>query len=1176
MYLSDIEIVGFKSFAQKTKLKFTSGLSAVVGPNGCGKTNVVDAIRWVLGEKKASTLRSDVMENVIFNGTRDRKPLSLAEVSITFDNTKNLLPTEYNEIVVTRRLYRNGDSEYLLNKTQCRLKDILDLFMDTGIGSDSYSVIELKMVDAILSGKVDDRRAMFEEAAGIKKYKARRKESLKKLESVKADMERIQDILQEVRKNVNSLSRQAAKTKRYNQYLTELKTLEIELFAREYAHFNSNLKNLSVKLAELSAKKISLEISLGESEKDISLQKENLASIESELSTAIDKEKNLLNIISDFKQSIAVTNEKILSFDSSRNRITSEIAESEQNLKASQEYLKEIQAGIETAKSRLSESSNNVKLLADERDAAGKKVRDAESIVSAANTEIISLKNRIDSLNNIINRSKEKKAGIARKIQQFAEDKFRYGKQIEELEADKRQNDKLLPELQNELGFAEKELKLATEKKLAFESGIEQIKLQINDKKNVLGGKKASLDFLNSLVDTGEAAKFLSDSKNWQTKSDKVLLGEVIGTDDEYRIAVLTALGESAHSYITDSRESALNAITALRNNGKGKSGFICLDSIPNVSAPANLPSGNGVKGWLSEIVRVDDNIRSLLRGLLGKTLLVENEQTAIKILSEGSADICVTLDGQLWHSAGFVSGGSVSQKEGQWVGKKERITKLNNEITKLKSEIDELQNKQNDISLELALIDIANFQKEIKSAESAVTENRKKAGQFELKLESLINNMNFIDDNSARLQEELSELTSDDSISVQEIEQITLSLNEKQSAVLILREELLLQQNQLSGKQDILRNAELNAVEIESSYKSLENDKSRINGDINQIVLKIESRKKEIDSFDLQKEELAVKIDNLTEKLAISEAELESTKSKRDILTSLKKEAQDRFEQQTNEFNILRRDYDKLKESIHQLELQETEANSHIQNITDRLTEQYDADIRSLTIEDNPEFDISTAKSEILSLRDKLSQIGNVNFMALEEYEIQNERLEFYDKQMSDLTESQKFLKETIDEINATAERNFRETFDKIQINFRNLFVKLFGPDAEADIHLESDDLLESDIVITAKPPNKRPHSIEMLSGGEKTLTAIALLFAIYLVKPSPFCILDEVDAPLDDANIDKFVNLIKEFSIDTQFLIVTHNKKTMEAADTLYGVTMQEDGVSKVVAVKLNNEAA
>ncbi|MDX9791623.1 MAG: AAA family ATPase, partial [Candidatus Kapabacteria bacterium] len=304
MYLSDIEIVGFKSFAQKTRLKFAPGLSAVVGPNGCGKTNVVDAIRWVLGEKKASTLRSDVMENVIFNGTKDRKPLSLAEVSITFDNTKNILPTEYNEIVVSRRLYRSGESEYLLNKTQCRLKDILDLFMDTGIGSDSYSVIELKMVDAILSGKVDDRRAMFEEAAGIKKYKARRKESIKKLDSVKSDMERINDILQEVRKNVNSLSRQAAKTKRYNQYLNDLRSMELELFAREFEQYHSAKIEIGNKLKELASQKIKCEIEVSKFENNLKNIKDRIAVLDNDLDAATVKEKNLLREIAELKQKI--------------------------------------------------------------------------------------------------------------------------------------------------------------------------------------------------------------------------------------------------------------------------------------------------------------------------------------------------------------------------------------------------------------------------------------------------------------------------------------------------------------------------------------------------------------------------------------------------------------------------------------------------------------------------------------------------------------------------------------------------------------------------------------------------------------------------------------------------------------------------------------------------------
>jgi chromosome segregation protein len=1176
MYLSDIEIVGFKSFAQKTKLKFATGLSAVVGPNGCGKTNVVDAIRWVLGEKKASTLRSDVMENVIFNGTRDRKPLSLAEVSITFDNTKNILPSDYNEVVVTRRLFRNGDSEYLLNKTHCRLKDILDLFMDTGIGSDTYSVIELKMVDAILSGKVDDRRAMFEEAAGIKKYKARRKESLRKLESVKSDMERIQDILQEVRKNVNSLSRQAAKTKRYNQYLTELKSIEIEVFAREFNSFNLLKIELENKLKSLESKKISLEISLTQNEKDILINKEKLNSLDTSLNFEIEKEKSLISAISDTKKEIAVSTEKILSFDNSKARISNEIIENEKSLNSRNDNYKLILSELEATKSELSESSNNIKVLTEERNVVKNKVVDAERIVNSTNNEINSCKNKIDSLNNLINKSKEKRTNIERKIQQLYEDKFKFISQLDEITVDKKRNDLLSPELFNELKIAEETLNIAIEQKKSLESEIETIKLKINDKKNEKGGKKASLDFLNSLVDNGETAKFLSNTNNWKSQQDRILLGEVIGTDDDYRLAVLAALGESSHAFIADSYDSALQGINELKLSGKGKSGFICLDMIPEIPKPKDLPEMPGLIGWLSEIVRVDDNIRFLIRGLLGKTLLVEDEKTAKQILKDELADICVTKEGLLINKNGIVTGGSISQKEGLWVGKKEKIANLNKTIKILDNEIENLQNQLNELNSDLSKIEIIKFQQDIKKAEIEISENRKKSEQFELKIQSLKNNINFIEENSIRLENELNEIASDDSSSSEEINSLRNILVNLQNKIISERENLLDYQNQLATKQEILRKAELYAVEIESNFKSLENDKSRLISEINQLQNKLNSRTKELESFDSFKDELSDKIDLMTENLKISEESLVITKNNKDILISEKKNLSDTFEQISNENNIKRKDFDKLKESIHQHQIQETEVNSNILNILQRAAEQYETDISTIVLDENIEFDVSLSKKQIMELREKLSQLGNVNFMALEEYEIQNERLEFYEKQMTDLTESEKILRETIDEINSTAERNFRETFDKIQINFRSLFKKLFGNDGEADIQLESSDLLESDIIITAKPPNKRPHSIEMLSGGEKTLTAIALLFAIYLVKPSPFCILDEVDAPLDDANIDKFVGLIKEFSVETQFLIVTHNKKTMEAADTLYGVTMQEDGVSKVVAVKLSNDNA
>ncbi|MBX3043727.1 MAG: chromosome segregation protein SMC [Candidatus Kapabacteria bacterium] len=1176
MYLSDIEIIGFKSFAQKTKLKFAPGLSAVVGPNGCGKTNVVDAIRWVLGEKKASTLRSDVMENVIFNGTRDRKPLSLAEVSITFDNTRNILPTDYNQIVVSRRLFRNGDSEYLLNNTHCRLKDILDLFMDTGIGSDSYSVIELKMVDAILSGKVDDRRAMFEEAAGIKKYKARRKESMKKLDSVTSDMERIQDILQEVRKNVNSLSRQAAKTKRYNQYLGELKTLEIMLFAHEFAHFNNNKKVISEKLKVLSAEKIKTEIALSSNETEIAKQKEILFRIEQELTSATENERILIREIADLKQKIAVSSEKTTSFDSTAKRLTDDILESENSLKLREQRHKDILLNIEEVKSRLSEHTERVKSLSALRDTALAKVRDAESKVNNANNEISGIRNKIESLNNILNRSKERKINLERKIQQLSEDKFRYSKQIEEINEDNRRNKLKLPELKDYLQHLENELKLAFEKKISLESEIEKIKQKINDNKNALGGKKASLDFLNSLVDSSAATKFLSDSQSWQTSSEKVILGEIIGTDDEYRLAVLTALGDFAHSFVVENQNEAFFAINLLRDKAKGKSGFICLDIIPEVADLGVKPNISGVIGWLSETVRVENNIRNLLRAILGKTLIVENSDTANRVITEKLADVCVTTDGTLFHSAGIISGGSVSQKEGQWVGKKERISKLKKEIGELSSNIDELQVSLSSLNEELAFIEISKLQQDIKLAENEIAENSRKSEQLKLKLESLTNNINFIEDNTFRLQDEISEITNDDSSSADEISELTNKLTQKQTELLELKAMLADAHSDLSEKQNILRDAELESVEIESEIKSLDGEIRRIENEIQQYLQRIKSRKDEFDSLDLQKDELAKKIETYTENLSSSEVRITELKNKIDILSDNKKSTNSKFDEVNNEYKILMRDFDKLKENIHQLEIQETEANSHIQNITERALEQYETDIETTLVEDNPEFDIQSSKTEILSLKERLSQLGNVNFMALEEYDVQNERLEFYEKQMGDLEESGKILRETIEEINSTAERNFKETFDKIQSNFKLLFKKLFGEEGEADLKLESDDLLESDIVITAKPPNKRPHSIEMLSGGEKTLTAIALLFAIYLVKPSPFCILDEVDAPLDDANIEKFVHLIKEFSIDTQFLIVTHNKKTMEAADTLYGVTMQEDGVSKVVAVRVDNEAA
>ncbi len=1176
MYLSELEIVGFKSFAQKTKLKFAQGLSAVVGPNGCGKTNVVDAIRWVLGEKKASTLRSDVMENVIFNGTKDRKPLSMAEVSITFDNTKKVLPSDYNEIVVTRRLYRNGESEYLLNKAHCRLKDILDLFMDTGIGSDSYSVIELKMVDAILSGKVDDRRAMFEEAAGIKKYKARRKESLKKLDNVRQDMERIQDILQEVRKNVNSLSRQAAKTKRYNQYLSELKTLETELYAREYIHFHNIKVNLEKSRENIEKSIINYEINLSDRQNDITRKKENLRNIEAEYNTLIEKEKKLISDIADIKRQIAVNSEKIISFDKTKERISSEIGESKRVQQLLEAESGKLKSDYESGISELSSIRAKLLELKQDRDNSLTLANEQERNVNNLRNEIIQLKNRIDSINNLLLRSKDKKSNIERKIQILAEDKLKLMKQQEDLEDDKRSVDKQYPLLREELSEAEKKLNTELEKKASLENEIEKLKLKISELKNLSGSKKASLDFLNSLVDNSESVKFLSGNNNWYGSSEKLILGEAIGTDDEYRIAILAALSDKAHSFVVDSHDNALDGINLLRSASKGKSGFVTSKQFRKFDPPGDLPEIDGVHGWLTELIRVDDNIRNMLRGVLGKTLIVSNTDVAMNLIKTSQADGCVTLDGIFVDKNGFVFGGSVSKQEGQWVGKKEKIIKLKEEIENLGKEIDTTEKMLSELSLELQSIDINSIRREIGNLELRIQENRKLADQMDIKSESISTNISMIEENTDRLHDEINEIQSDDSGMNDEISSINETLATKNNSLNQLVRQLEEMRGQYNAKQEIFRNAEIDVINSENNIKSMKSDLDRTSSELNRIIEKIHRMSKESEDFDGQKDAILDSLESDNLKLENLNGELENVKAERETKSVNKQNLSEKLELFESEYEQLQKEFEKVKDGLHQVQIQETEVNSNINNITERVIEQYNVEIQTIQVDENPDYDIKISRNQIHEIKEKLSQLGNVNFMALEEYEIQNERLEFYEKQMNDLTEAEKTLLETIEEINSTAEKNFRNTFDSIRNNFIMLFKKLFGPDGECDLHLESDDLLESDIVITAKPPNKRPHSIEMLSGGEKTLTAIALLFAIYLVKPSPFCILDEVDAPLDDANIDKFVSLIKDFSIDTQFLIVSHNKKTMESAETLYGVTMQEDGVSKVVAVRLDNSAA
>ncbi len=1174
MYLSDIEIVGFKSFAQKTHFKFSTGLSAFVGPNGCGKTNIVDAVRWVLGEKKASVLRSDVMENVIFNGTADRKPMGMAEVTLIIQNNREILPSEYNEISVTRRLYRSGESQYFLNKTQCRLKDILNLFMDTGLGSDSYSVIELKMVEAILSGRLDERRAMFEEAAGIKKYKIRRKESLRRLDQIQQDLERVRDILDEVRKNVNSLSRQAAKTRRYNKLMDELKSLETKLLLQEYLLINEEYQKIKEVLTETEKKKNKAEIEISRKSEASEKLKMKLKEAEYQYNNAQEKEKQYRGTIAANNQTLAVSNEKLVSSDKNIERIQTEIKNDAENI----ENLKEKKADSEK---RLQELNDTLeKVLNDYTEkAAGKDeilrlVKAKREEVNKKNEKAINLQSELNSILALKKRSEEKKKNIERKLQQTEEEKIKVSINIDEENYNLEQYEEKLPDIDEEIENSSKELNEALEKKTSIQNELENKKNKLNELKNILGGKKASLDFLNSIVHSDETSKFLLNSKEWRNDKETLLLGEKIGTDDKYRIALVSALGEAANFIIADNGDEAKEALQLLNKYKKGKATIIDLSSA-DLQMP-EIPKINSDKviGSIYEFIRTDDKLLSVCYAVLGNTYVTETLEDAEDVIKNDNVERVVTLNGEVITNYGTLKGGSKSENEAVWVGKKERTEKIESEISELNNQIKEVSSEIEDLSEEISFIDINEIQKTLKQKEQEKSNTEQNINRIKLKIESLENKLSLIEENTLRYSDELDELQTDDSINISKTEELENSLKSVKEELNIAKNELADSENNLKNEEEKTREAELNSVRLKSEINNLKNTLKSTENSITGAENRINQKHSETERIKEEKHILTEKIENLTEELEELNIKVNEAKNELDILAETKDKFSYEYEEANSDINNIRKEYDNLNNYYHTQDLLLNEKRLKLNNISGRLTENYGINPAEKDIVLDEEFDIKQAATDVSEIKEKLSSIGNINFMALEEYEEQNSRLEFYEKQLNDLEESETTLKETIEEINNEAEKRFAATFSEISTNFVNLFKKLFGENAYADLKLGEGNPLEADIEIIAKPPFKKPHSIEMLSGGEKTLTAISLLFAIYLVKPSPFCILDEVDAPLDDANIGKYVNLIQDFSENTQFLIVTHNKKTMEAADTLYGITMQENGISKVVSVKFDGK--
>jgi len=1172
MYLSKLEIVGFKSFAHKTILRFNDGVTAVVGPNGCGKSNVIDAIRWSIGEQKASVLRSDKMENVIFNGAGKRRPLGMAEVSLTIENTKGILPTEYSEVTITRRLFRNGDSEYLLNKTQCRLRDIVDLFMDTGMGANAYSVIELKMIETILSDRADERRRLFEEAAGVTKYKVRRREALRKLDSTQQDLVRVNDIVKEVGKKVASLERQAKKAEEYSTLEKERRRLEREILEREYSAAMRRIGPLEEKLVEARSQKEALDAQLAEEEEVLRELEREQAEIEEALLEAQKDVNAVTGRIAQVEQRSAVAGERRRALVNLIERAMRDRAEAEGGIEALANDRREVEAALEGIRAQIEDAETGFEMLRAEVSAAEAEVNERRRAAKGSQEQVIAVINRIAELRGEEERTRVRIESIAARLEQFDEED-------EEARLEREQAGEQLAGLETELRDAERRLDEAQrmfeagqEQKAQLRAQIDELRTRTLDLHNAINSRQSKVEFLSGLVDQDESVRFLVGQADW-SNVERITVSEAISTAEEYRLAIAAALGSAAHYLIVPTLDDAKRGMQSLASNRKGKVTFVCLDRIPEAPGPGAFEGVEAI-GRASDLCSSVPEHDHLRRYLLGDTLIVRTLEDATEAVARGVAEQAVTLDGLLVRTGGLVRGGGQTKDEGTTIGKREQIERLTREAEALRAELEEMEGTIARVKREHDEINLGQLSDAIRRAQQEFGQIEKRRAQVEYELEHAEEVIEGHDVERERFALELSRL--EEALAGTEPRRAALRAEQEASErnARELASELERVEAGFADRARELNERQVALATLRGEERSARAELDRIHRDRENAVRTIEQRAREIESAGDELETIEAALAEGAAQLESFRAELAEAGTKRDAIMQAQTSKREEIVRHAETLREERKGYESAIGQTHDLEIKINELRMKAENMVQRGREELEVELELRDYSsDETEVLMGALREQLRQIKGRIRMLGTVNLLAYEEWREENERFGFLQAQSEDLRTAEKTLMETIAEINETAQTKFNQTFEQIRRNFIDIFTSLFYEGDEADLKLGEGDPLEAQIEIIAKPRGKRPHSIDLLSGGEKTLTAIALLFAIYLVKPSPFCILDEVDAPLDDANIDRFVQLVRRFVHDTQFIIVTHNKRTMAAADTMYGVTQEEDGVSKIVSVRFTD---
>ena len=1179
MYLKNIEVQGFKSFANKINFQFHNGITGIVGPNGSGKSNVADAVRWVLGEQRVKQLRGSSMQDVIFSGTENRKPLSYAYVAITLDNSDHQLAIDFDEVTVARRIYRSGESEYLINGSPCRLRDVNELFYDTGIGKEGYSIIGQGQIDKILSGKPEERRELFDEAAGIVKFKRRKNAAQNKLENEKQNLVRVNDILSELEKQIGPLERQSEVAKVYLRKKEELKTLDINVFLLENARLRTQLQAVEEKYgiasSELSDTTEKYE-AIKEEYQRVQEELESLeALIEQARSTVTDaglmrgKLEGEINVL---KEQINSAKGSEAHLNNRRNALQEEIAAKEKDKEdiltdktTSDEQMQEITDAAQEVKSKLEEIQRSIAQL-------------NSAIETGKNTIIGELNQRATI--------KSKMGRFDTMMEQVNIRKAELNSRLLRAKSDEAAREEAIKKLEDVFAQVTEEIRVLTEREAAIELELGEMRETLAKKDATLREtqsayhmERSKLEALSNLTERYEGYGGSVKKVMEQKEKEKGIIGvvaDIIKVEKKYETAIETALGGNIQNIVTDDEETAKKMIGFLKSNKLGRATFLPLTSITNpqeFKTPEVL-NEKGAIGMADTLVQIEDKYRDVAKAMLGRIVVVDNVDNAVKIARKYEYSIrMVTLEGELLVPGGAISGGAFKNNS-NLLGRRREIEELEKRVKKLRATIDEInreiddtKNKRNKLRMELE-----GQKTEIQRKSIEQNTARLNISQARERMEEEVEGVASLQMEEKEIESKIFEIKNDKESIQRELSESEALEKRTQEQIVEFQQELEEQRKAETEAAALVSEWELKVERMRQTLGFKQANVDRIDGEIArsqaelaEIMQALEANEQEVERKKQNIVEIEQTIAASYDAQNESEMKLKDSIARREELSAKQKTFFDRREDLAEKLT-------NLDKEVYRLNDQKTRLEESIESQINYMWDEYEITLTDAAgIRDENMTDLSAMKKEISSLKDQIKKLGNVNVNAIEDYKNLMERFTFMKTQHDDLVEAEKTLEGIIAELDAAMRKQFTEKFAEINREFDKVFKELFGGGKGTLELMEDEDILEAGIRIIAQPPGKKLQNMMQLSGGETALTAISLLFAIQNLKPSPFCLLDEIEAALDDSNVGRFAKYLHKLTKNTQFIVITHRRGTMEQVDRLYGITMQEKGVSTLVSVNL-----